>query len=391
MIGCDKTVNASFGGDYLLTSKKKLFLLGWLLFIIMSISGIYSLKEEINEAESGLSTSAVDISLKEYNQNNEEYLENNIQVMPGDEIRLIPRINNLGIDCYIRTKITYTLDQETFDIENYIEGNYKSWIKNGDYYYYKPILEKGKTIDLFNKLIIPELSYNNGEELTLHTVVEAVQAKHFDNNWDEIDVVKSIDRTYDIEYEGSSSIIYDSDVNNYIELDEEFFNNLGNIVPGDIASEEIIIYNNSSINKEFFLEIDYDEINEYEKQLLENIVFKIKNKKGKEIIQSTLGKKKKYSLGVLTSNQKEKFTIELSVPKELNNDYSKLFTRIMWKFSYNNLDSNNSIINPKTWDLKFDLSIIIFILSTIGFLIVLFLEKKNTNNNKIIKKKEVNL
>ena len=41
----------------------------------MFISGIYSLNDEINKTESGLSTSAVDIEIKEYNQNNEPFDE----------------------------------------------------------------------------------------------------------------------------------------------------------------------------------------------------------------------------------------------------------------------------------------------------------------------------
>ena len=123
----------------------------------MSITGIYSLSDEINKAESGLSTSAVDISIQEYNQNNEIFLENGKRVMPGDEITLIPRINNLGIDCYIRAKITYTIDQETIITSDYIEGNYTSWTNKDDYYYYDSILEKGKSIDLFDKVKIPNL------------------------------------------------------------------------------------------------------------------------------------------------------------------------------------------------------------------------------------------
>ena len=82
-------------------SKKRLFLLGLVLFSCMCISGIYSLADEMNQTESGLSTSAVDNEIREYNQNNEPFLEDGKIVMPGDEIILIPRINNLGIECYL--------------------------------------------------------------------------------------------------------------------------------------------------------------------------------------------------------------------------------------------------------------------------------------------------
>ena len=114
------------GGDRLLTSKKRLFLLGGLLFIIMNISGIYSLTSEIYDAESKLSTSGVDITLTEYDKNNEIFSDNGMMVSPGEEIVLIPRISNLGIDCYLRAKITYTIDNESFNISDYIKGEYSN-------------------------------------------------------------------------------------------------------------------------------------------------------------------------------------------------------------------------------------------------------------------------
>ena len=92
---------------YYCASKKRLFLLGLLFFIIMSISGIYALTNEvINSTESTVSTSYVDIEIKEYNGNNTEFTEDGKHVMPGEDISLVPRINNLGIDCYIRAKIS---------------------------------------------------------------------------------------------------------------------------------------------------------------------------------------------------------------------------------------------------------------------------------------------
>ena len=80
----------------------------------MFISGIYALKEEINKTESGLSTGAVDIELKEYNKHNQPFDEDGKHVMPGDEIILIPRVNNLGIECYLRAKIEYYIEDEVY-------------------------------------------------------------------------------------------------------------------------------------------------------------------------------------------------------------------------------------------------------------------------------------
>ena len=371
-----------------MTSKKKLFLLGSILLLIMSISGIYSLSDEINKAESGLSTSAVDISMQEYNQNNEIFLENGKRVMPGDEMTLIPRIKNIGIDCYLRAKITYTIDQETIITSDYIEGNYTSWTKKDDYYYYDSILEKGKSIDLFNKIKVPNMESTFQEKtIFIHIVVEAVQAKNFDNNWDNVVIKDSVERTFDIDYKGSASVIYEDDVNRYVNIDNHFFDNLGNLLPGDSMKEEVIIRNDNRSKKEFFFEVDFDELNDLEKSLLQKISFVIKDEQGNILVETKLADKKKYSLGVFSNNNSKKLIIELSLPTEIDNDYSKIFTNVIWRFSYKTISQKSSLINPKTWDLNFDLSITVFVLSAIGFIVVLFLGKKDTDNIENKKKK----
>ena len=95
-------------------SKNKLFLLGIIFFIIFSISGIYALVDDvINNTESVISTSYVDIKLEEY-QNGEPYTKENEVVMPGEVVSLNTKINNLGINCYVRAKIEYILNNTQF-------------------------------------------------------------------------------------------------------------------------------------------------------------------------------------------------------------------------------------------------------------------------------------
>ena len=374
-----------------MASKKKLFLLGGLLFLIMNISGIYSLTSEIYDAESNLSTGAVDINLKEYKQNDELFDENGRMVSPGERIALIPRVSNNGIDCYLRAMITYKIDNETFNVEDYIEGEYSNWNKKDNYYYLNPVFKKDESIDLFNRITIPNLSSEyQGKTVTIHILVEAIQAKNFDGNWNNVKILKSINRTYDMDYTGSSDVIFEDDVNKYITLDNHFFDNLGNMLPGDKASEEIKIFNSSYDKIEYFLSIDYENLTDAERGLLSKIKLTITNSKGNILASSNLEDKRKLSLGVFSHNEGEKIKIELSLPVDIDNEYSKLFTKIMWRFSYEVISHSKNPTNPETWDLKFDLSITVFILSSIGFLIVLFFEKKGTDiieKNK--KRKEV--
>ena len=362
--------------------KKRLFFLGILFFFLMSISGIYSLADEMKDTESGLSTGAVDIEIQEYNQNDEPFLEDGKMVMPGDVISLVPRVHNLGIECYIRAKITYTIDQEVFNVLDYIEGNYSSWTKEGDYYYYPSVLGVGDSIDLFEKVMIPNVLADQyqGKTVVVHMVVDAIQSKNFDENWEGIEIKESVDRTYDIHYGGESSIIYENDVNHHITIDGAFFNTLGNLLPGDSATEEVVIQNRSNNENEYFLAIDYDSLSDEEVQLLSQIQLKITDSHGNVLVNSHLANKERHSLGIFRRGEGDTFTISLFLPNDLDNDYSKLFTKVMWRFSFDMIREGRVPPNPKTWDFQFDLSITVFILSTIGFIIVLFLWKKNTEN-----------
>ena len=60
----------------------------------MLISGAFALNNELIVIESGISTGAVDIEIKEYNDESQPFDRDGEHVMPGEEISLIPKINN---------------------------------------------------------------------------------------------------------------------------------------------------------------------------------------------------------------------------------------------------------------------------------------------------------
>ena len=351
--------------------KKRLFLVGILLVSIMFISGIYALNKEIIIIETGISTGTVDLEIKEYGDNDQPFNKDGARLMPGEEITLIPRVNNLGMDCYLRAKIEYMIDGEVFPEVNYISGNYSSWTKKGNYYYYDSILSKKSYIELFDRLRIPDLSsdYNN-KQAVLNIVVEAVQAKNFDGNWDKVDIKKSINRTYDIDYEGDSFIIYEDSTNDHIKFNSNFFDKLGNILPGDKIVDNITILNKSNSKNEYYLTIDHDYFTNNDLDLLEKLQLIIKKNNGEVIVNSNLGNSTTYILGVYDKGEGDKFKLEISLPKDADNTFTKLYTKIRWKFSYKDLseESDNIIINPQTNDININLYIIVFMLSTIGLI-----------------------
>ena len=362
-------------------SERRLFLLGIVLFFIMFISGIFALGDEINQTENGLSTGAVDISISEYNQNDEPFLEDGKVVMPGDEISLVPRVNNLGIDCYLRARITYTINNDILDETDYVFGDYSSWKKEGDYYYYESIFGREESLDLFYKVKIPDVVPNSyqGKDVVVRIIVDAVQAKNFDGKWTQVNIKKSVNRMYDIDYEGESSVIYEANTFNHIVLDDSYFRSLGNFLPGDSMSENIRILNNEKTRNEYFLAVDYDdELNKNEIQLLRKMRLVIKNSEGDILTDSNLADKEKHSLGVYQGKKEEDLVVTLSLDEDIDNDYSKIFAKILWKFSYDDLDRKEE--SPPTGDFQFDMSITAFIISSLGLLLVMVLGKINTGN-----------
>lgn len=346
----------------------------------MIISGIYSMNQELINTKNGLSTGAVDIEIEEYNKNNQPFDKDGSIVMPGDEIILIPRINNLGNECYIRAKIEYYIDNEKFPVIDYIEGNYSSWNKKDDYYYYDSILTQNSSVDLFDKVIIPNLSSEyNGKIVVVNIVVDAIQSKNFDGNWDNVTIKKSINRTYDIDYDGESSVIFENNANHHITLDNGFFDNLGTMLPGDNIVENVKLYNGSKSKNKYYMSIDYDDLTEEEYNLLQNMKLLVKNQNGKIIVNSNLASKDKHVLGTYKSKETDNFVIEVSLPKNIDNDFSKLFTKIKWNFSYEVI-SEDEITNPITGDFEINISITVFLLSALGLLVVLLIGKKEYEN-----------
>lgn len=382
--------------------KKRLFLLGLMFFLIMTVSGIYSLSSEvISGTQSTLSTSYVDLTIDEVNSDGTPYAISNEVVVPGEEILLIPRINNLGAECYLRAKITYAIDGEEYNELDYIDGDYSGWSSDGEYYYYENSVGKNESLNLFDKIHIPDNldAEKAGTSILVNILVEGVQAKNFES-WDDVEILEGVERAYYVDTDGDSTIIYENNADQYIELDDAFFNNLGNMLPGDSTKEQISVENSSKKIMSYYVSIDDSEMTQEEKDLLENIRLIITNGDGEVISDGTLHIKDKLLLGTYYPGESEDLIFEVQLPKNLNNQYSKLYTKLLWNFSLqdegepgganpntNNEGSNHG--NPNTGDFKFDLSITVFLVSALGLAIVLILEKLETEKiEKKLGKKE---
>lgn len=366
-------------------------MLGIIFFIIFSISGIYALYNDvINNTESTISTSYVDIKIEEY-ENGDPYTKENEVVMPGETVLLNSKINNIGIESYIRVKITYSINDIEYNELDYINGEYQNWNKNGDYYYYGSSVQKNESIDLFDSIKVPNeiINESSGDKVVINIIAEAIQAKNFNGNWNEVEIKESVNRSYSMDAEGKSEIIYENHADRYLDVGDGFFDNLGELLPGDSVNDKITISNNSKNRIRYFMSIDISKLNQEEINLLKNIKIVAKNNKGKTIIENNLTEISNILLGTYNSGEQEEITFSISLPDNLDNEYSKIATKLTWIFSVEEEQNGN---NPSTGDLGFDWSITLFLLSAVGLLIIMILEKQenvNIEKNKVGKRKKI--
>lgn len=374
-------------------ARKSLIILEVFFLIMMSVSGIYALTKDTNIVEKTFNKNGVSIQLQEYTLNSEnkeiQYNNENKNVVPSEEISLVPKVFNMGVDCYIRAKVTLLNRRENVEYSDFIKGVSDNWEKHGEYYYYNSVVSTGSMIEVFNKVKIPsEISNDNQDaSLKLHILVEAVQAKNFkpdytlENPWQGIEIEDSDESIYSVE--GNTgltkvSVKFENNSENDIFINEDFFENFANVLPGDVLKEEIQIKNNTSNSSEYSLNITKDKLTNEEKELLKRITFRITNNKGKVIFEGNLLENDTIALGKYSKGETDSLIFEITIPEDAKNMFEILKSKIHWNFtaSYDENSATHGIANnPKTGDIKIDLIMVIFFISAIGLVITFWLEK----------------
>ena len=124
-----------------------------LLLAVTTVSGIYAYTSyEIATVENNVVSGAVNIELKEYvkKSNGQEVEIETLDehVIPNENVPFSVKIFNKGIKAYLRIKYEYV--NATFNI-NDINMDVTNWVKKGEYYYFKNILNEGKNFYLMVK------------------------------------------------------------------------------------------------------------------------------------------------------------------------------------------------------------------------------------------------
>ena len=354
------------------------------LGLILGISGssIYAFTEV--SVVNNFSTGIVDIELDEYTieDGKEKKWENNIKdVLPGDDIYKIPRISNHGNDCYVRAYVHFV--DTPLDV-TCLKGMSDNWILAEDgYFYYKEILETGKSVDLFQGIKIPvDLTENAAESLfTIKVDVDAIQSNNFDpdydssNPWGEVQILEcEKEGMYDINTfkkpdNKKFSITYEGDSNKLIKNEDDFFMNFPVLLPGDTYTDTLLFTNDSNRKVNLYFRTASPEGTD----LLNKVTLKITKQIGdnKEVIyDGDLRATKLYEnmlLAVIDKGKSGSLTYEIHVPEELQNPYSIMEDYVMWVFATDPIAEIDAV---KTGDdtLKFctTMMIIGLVLAVIG-------------------------
>ncbi len=330
------------------------------MLAIGSIGAAYAAIQIRVEVENHISLGDINVSLAEYkiNENGMEsvYTDPDI-VMPGDVISKIPRFTCIAEPCYIRARLSFDKDKDVEGLtERDISGISDEWIKIGDYYYYKYIMNTDQSTDFFKSVSIPA-EWTNVHELQnlgITVQVDAIQAKNFIPDYDseepwgneEIEVCVHKGNKENIVNPYSSMYVeFEGNTHKLVAVPEDFFSNLGTAMPGDILSDTVVLKNTTDHDAELFFYTDLpDDISEEQKKLLKKIQLTI-SLDGQMIYNGDLEAASLFeeiSLGIYKSQDEKRFDFTLKIPEELKNRYALTDTVVRWVFRVHQDEADNT-------------------------------------------------
>lgn len=343
------------------------FFLSWLMFVGFAFAAAQSaVTSVINELETGV----IDIDLEEYrlDETGKEVIwEDQIDIMPGATISKIPKITNKAMDCWVRAKVKIFSKQQRVDSLSMeqIAGISDDWIKIGEYFYYKKVLESKQSITLFEAIEIPTKWKNEHEqnEIKIIVQVDAVQAKNFtpnfsgDTPWGGLVIEKCIhENGYDLntfrkEEESSLTVHYEGDARKLIAKPDDFFAQFGTLMPGDEQKGSVEIKNKGKNPVNIFFKTEGLE----EADFLEKTELIIKNRasdseKEETVYEGNLRSREIESyflLGCYEPSYEGEFIFILKLPEELNNAYSLEKRKVKWYFMAEELNNPSTTSTSK--------------------------------------------
>lgn len=360
--------------------------------IIAMLSCTVAFGANINSVVNEFNTGIVDIELTDseldkdedtINSGSEDYL------LPGELVSWTPRIYNKEFDCYVRAKVDFS---DTSLSNNNLTGVTTDWVKKSDgYMYYTKVLKSGESVDIFNGVQVPaDFNLPFGTEVGISVSVDAIQSRNFTANFDMGNpwgnvVIKAAKENKGVtEFKSSDnnvfSVVWDGNTKDLVINSEDFFSDFATMMPGDVLEHEIKLKSTTDPAPDLYFNTESID----DSDILSKIGLEIKVG-GKVIYSGNLKSEQLENKIKLGSYKDGSMTFKVTVPSELDNDYSLESSKVKWVFSVeeksttnnNNGGSSSGEKNPdnvKTNDTtRLGLNIIILIVS--GSLTALIIKK----------------
>jgi len=309
-------------------------------------------------------------------------------VVPGQTVDEIVEVNNLANDAWIRMKVTFD-GSEIQGLDDSLLSISDNWIKRGEYYYYTKPVDRGDSAEFMENVKIPTTwdESLSDQKMELHFTADAVQIKNFTPDFDSEDpwfgtvIEKSITDEYIIPEEKHDlfSVSYEGGAEGLVKVGEDFFSNWGDLMPGDVVSDEVTVANRYAKPVSIYFRTETIADDKFLKEL--NLQIKCEDKVLYD--GSMAGEiKNKVLLGTLKKGETKHLTYTLTVPAWLDNPYAMSKTETKWIFTAV-LPEEKSLLNKvQTGDSMIPVAVAT---ASVGCLVgsFIFMKKEREKDEKI--------
>lgn len=350
------------------------------VFLLSGAASSLAFVSELSIMENTAFTGAVDIRLRTFTEKEGREIKfsgSNV-LEHGQDIPYIPRLTNMGSDCYIRVAIFAGNKLSNKNIAGECYGISDEWKYAKGYLYYTRPFKTGETVDICRGFKFPGFWEHCRENvLKVTTNVDAVQKANFvpdfesDGPWGEIIITNS-----EINGEGlvntakpgksNVEIINTDDSKNVFIEDDKFFDELF-FMPGDVKRGTVKIVNKSSRRARIFFKAKCRT-----GALSDGLELEIDNgeKNNKRIFhRGLLSERELLEYRVIAEMDKRssrEIKFKISMPESAENSYMMLKQNIKWYFAADAYGSANEA-EPKTGEISVFLifSLVCFTISSI--------------------------